>query len=128
MPRQFVFSVLFGICLLLAVIFRDHALSGAFALYFGAPRFPNERDDPEPATTRAWISTVLFLPISAVLIGVASAAALANPRLEVLIGDFLPAIVVVALLFAGIASWRLAPRLRARHWRRKGMHPRAIWR
>lgn len=128
MPRQFVFSVLFGTCLLLAVIFRDHVLSGAFALYFGAPRFPNESDDPEPAVTRAWISTVLFLPVSAALVGVACAVALANPQLQPAIDDLLPGIVVVALLLAGIASWRLAPRVRARYWRRKGLSPRALWR
>lgn len=71
-------------------------------------------------TTRAYIAGVTSMVFNAVIFGTGAVLVLSVPELRAQAALWLPVVVVVAFLAAPILAWFMAPRMRARYWRR---HP-----
>jgi len=70
-------------------------------------------------SVRTQISAMVFLMVQAVLFGAGVLIILLTP-----LGDHamlaMPAMIAVSMVLAAVLSWQIAPRLRARYWRRRG--------
>lgn len=77
--------------------------------------------------TIRWITLLFYLPVNAVLFGAFAILTLMAPVPP----NFLPVAIIGAVIVAGIVSYpvarALAPRARARYWRRKGEPAKAVW-
>ena len=79
-------------------------------------------------STRTYISALVSLMVNAVIFGFGVIAILSIPALNAQAAILIPVLVVVAFVVAPLVSWVIAPRLRARYWRARGMRPRAAFR
>ena len=71
-------------------------------------------------SVRTQISAMVFLMVQAVLFGAGLLAILLTPlRDHAMIA--MPVMIASSMALAAILSWQIAPRLRARYWRRRGM-------
>ena len=70
-------------------------------------------------STRFAITALIYTMVNAVLFGTGLIAVLTIPALSARAIALIPTVVVVSLVVALPVSWILAPRLRARYWRRR---------
>lgn len=70
-------------------------------------------------STRFNIALLLYGMANAVLFGIGTITVLAVPSLAENATILIPAVVVASLIFAAPIAWWVAPRLRARFWRRR---------
>ena len=76
-------------------------------------------------STRMQIATLVFMMVQAVAFGAGIVAVLASPLSQHAMVA-IPAMVVVSSAVSAPLSWSIAPRLRARYWRRKGLRSDAV--
>jgi len=70
-------------------------------------------------SVRTQISAMVFLMVQAVLFGAGVLIILLTPlRDHAMLA--MPAMIAVSMVLAAVLSWQIAPRLRARYWRRRG--------
>lgn len=74
--------------------------------------------------TRLWIAALLFPMVNAVLFGVGVTALLSIPAMSEQASSLFWIVVAVSFVIAGPVSWFIAPRLRARYWRKRRMRER----
>ena len=72
-----------------------------------------------PVSTRARIAILIYSMTNAVLFGVGIVTVLNVPSLAAHLWIAIPVVVVLSLLLAVPIAWFIAPRLRARYWRRR---------
>jgi membrane glycosyltransferase len=72
---------------------------------------------------RTQISALIFTMTNAVLFGAGLIAVLMVPALNANAGFWIAAVVVASLVLAAPFSWLIAPRLRARYWRKQPAQP-----
>ena len=70
-------------------------------------------------STRARIAILIYSMTNAVLFGIGIVAVLNVPSLSAHLWIGIPVVVVLSLLLAVPIAWFIAPRLRARYWRRR---------
>ncbi len=70
-------------------------------------------------TTRFLIAALIFSMTQGVLFGIGAVLVLATP-LQQQAMTLLPVVVIASAIIAIPFSWWIAPRLRARYWRRRG--------
>jgi hypothetical protein len=70
-------------------------------------------------STRFAIAALVYTMVNAVLFGAGLIVVLTVPTLSADAMALIPTVVVVSLVAAIPVSWILAPRLRARYWRRR---------
>jgi hypothetical protein len=73
----------------------------------------------EETRTRVAIAALIYSMTNAVLFGAGIVPVLAVPALSAHAAILIPAVVVASLVLAAPLAWLLAPRLRARYWRRR---------
>ena len=79
--------------------------------------------------TRAGIAALIYLMTNAVIFGVGLITVLLLPSLRGGEMISIPAVVVASLILAAPIAWLIAPRLRARYWRRRtAQQPRMMCR
>jgi len=78
-----------------------------------------ERD----TASRLRITALIYTMTNAVLFGVGLIAVLTVPELARNAAYLIPAVVVASLILAAPIAWGIAPRLRARNWRKRREHP-----
>jgi len=76
-------------------------------------------DSSQDYFTRLQIASLVFLMANAVLFGIGAIAVLSIPALSAQAAILLPVVIALSVLVAAPASWIIAPRLRARYWRRR---------
>jgi hypothetical protein len=69
--------------------------------------------------TRAGIAALVYTMTSAVMFGAGLITVLSVPGLQAHLWVAIPIVVVLSLVLAAPAAWWIAPRLRARYWRRR---------
>lgn len=69
--------------------------------------------------TRFMIASLLFSMTNAVLFGAGLLVVLLTPGLQDHLMGWIPAVVAASFAFAAPIAWMIAPRLRARFWRRQ---------
>ena len=79
----------------------------------------------EETRTRVAIAAVIYSMTNAVLFGAGIIPVLAVPALSNNAAILIPTVVVASLVLAVPLAWLLAPRLRARYWRRRDGQRRA---
>lgn len=79
-------------------------------------------------SVRGWISVLLFMQINAVVFGALLVTALMLPIPRDQLPVAVAAVVIVSAPISAVLSWKLAPRLRARFWRKRNREARAVWR
>jgi len=67
------------------------------------------------------------LMVNAVIFGAGVIAILAIPALSAHAAILIPVLVLLAFVVSPLISWVIAPRLRARYWRARGLPPRAAF-
>lgn len=72
--------------------------------------------------TRLAIALLIFMMVQAVLFGVGVVAVLSSSLAEDA-ATLIPVVIAVSIVVSSIVSWVMAPRLRARYWRRSGRDP-----
>ena len=77
---------------------------------------------PEPST-RMQIAALVFSMTNAVLFGVGLIVVLMLPPLNANAGLWIAIVVAWSLILSAAFAWLLAPRLRARYWRRHAADP-----
>ena len=73
----------------------------------------------QDTVVRAQISALIFTMTNAVLFGAGLIAVLLVPALNANAGFWIAMVVAFSLLVAAPVAWLIAPRLRARYWRRR---------
>jgi len=68
---------------------------------------------------RVEIAALIYTMTNAVIFGAGLVTVLTLPALRADEAILIPAVVVASLILAGPAAWVIAPRLRARYWRRR---------
>ena len=71
--------------------------------------------------TRLWIAGFVYPMVNAVLFGAAVTAMLSIPALDAMAWALFPVVVGASFVLAAPIAWVIAPRLRARYWRRHAM-------
>lgn len=74
--------------------------------------------------TRAQIAALIYTMTNAVLFGAGLITVLTVPSLSENAGVNIAFVVLLSFLFAAPIAWVLAPRLRARYWRRRAREQR----
>ena len=69
--------------------------------------------------TRLGIAALIFLMANAVMFGAGLITVLTVPALRADATTWIPVVVALSLVLAAPAAWLIAPRLRARYWRRR---------
>jgi hypothetical protein len=69
--------------------------------------------------TRAQIAALIYSMINGVLFGTGLVLVLTLPVLSADAGFWIAVVVVASLIAAAPIAWAMAPRLRARYWRRR---------
>ncbi|MDO8878300.1 MAG: hypothetical protein Q7V40_19670 [Pseudolabrys sp.] len=77
-------------------------------------------------TVRTQISVLIFAMTNAVLFGAGLITVLLVPALNANAGFWIAMVVVTSLVVAAPVAWLIAPRLRARYWRKRQVAPRAL--
>jgi hypothetical protein len=72
-----------------------------------------------PLSTRARIAILIYSMTNAVLFGIGIVTVLNVPSLAGHLWIGIPVVVALSLLLAAPIAWLIAPRLRARYWRRR---------
>ena len=76
-------------------------------------------------STRMFIAAMMFMMVQAVAFGAGIVAVLATPLSQhAMIA--IPAMIIVSTAVSAPLSWWIAPRLRARYWRQKGLRSDAV--
>lgn len=75
--------------------------------------------------TRAGITALVYTMVNAVMFGAVLITVLMVPYFRMHAGMGIGAAVLASLIAAAPAAWLIAPRLRARHWRRR--QPRVLY-
>jgi len=70
-------------------------------------------------STRARIAILIYSMTNAVLFGIGIITVLNVPSLTAHLWIAIPVVVVLSFLLAAPIAWIIAPRLRARYWRRR---------
>jgi hypothetical protein len=70
-------------------------------------------------SSRLTIAVLIYLMIQGVLFGIGAVLVLATP-LQQQAMTLLPVVVIASAILALPLAWWIAPRLRARYWRRRG--------
>lgn len=78
-------------------------------------------------STRTYIAGLVGLMVNALIFGFGVVAILSIPALSAQAAILIPVLAGIAILGALLISWYIAPRLRARYWRARGMQPRAAF-
>lgn len=73
----------------------------------------------QETTTRAGIAALVYAMTNSVLFGVGVTLVLSVPALSARAMLWIPVVVVASLVLAVPIAWWLAPRMRARYWRRR---------
>ena len=68
---------------------------------------------------RTQLAALIFTMINAVLFGAGLITVLTVPTLSAQASILIPAVVVASFVLAAPIAWLIAPRLRARYWRRR---------
>lgn len=76
-------------------------------------------------SVRLQIAALVFMMTQAVLFGIGAALALATPLAKTAM-SLMPWVVGGSTILSAPISWMLAPRLRARFWRERGLQGDAI--
>lgn len=76
-------------------------------------------------SVRLQIAALVFMMTQAVLFGIGAALALATPLAKTAM-SLTPWVVAGSTILSAPISWMLAPRLRARFWRERGLQGDAI--
>jgi hypothetical protein len=74
--------------------------------------------------TRVQIAALIFVMTNAVLFGVGLITVLTVPALSAYAGINIAIVVALSFLLAAPIAWLIAPRLRARYWRRRARDER----
>lgn len=74
--------------------------------------------------TRLWIAAFIYPMVDAILFGVGVTVLLSIPALAEQADIFIWMVIAASLVLAIPISWILAPRLRARYWRRREANER----
>jgi NAD(P)H-hydrate repair Nnr-like enzyme with NAD(P)H-hydrate dehydratase domain len=69
---------------------------------------------------------MVFMMVQAVLFGAGLVLILLTPSLNAHAMSTLPEMIVLSVLLSAVIAWMIAPRLRARHWRARGIDGDAI--
>jgi hypothetical protein len=69
--------------------------------------------------TRAQIAVLIYLMTNGVLFGAGLTLVMTWPALNADAGFWISAVVVASFILAAPIAWWLAPRMRARYWRRR---------
>ena len=69
--------------------------------------------------TRAYIALLVYLMTNSVLFGAGVILVLTWPALSVDAGFWITVVVTTSFILAAPIAWWIAPRLRARYWRRR---------
>jgi hypothetical protein len=69
--------------------------------------------------TRLGIAALIYLMANAVMFGAGIITVLTVPALRADAATWIPVVVAASLVLAAPAAWLIAPRLRARYWRRR---------
>lgn len=75
---------------------------------------------------RLQISAMVFMMVQAVLFGAGLLLILLTPSLNAHAMSTLPGMIALSLLPSALIAWTIAPRLRARYWRARGLSGDAI--
>ena len=73
--------------------------------------------------TRLWIAAMVYPMVNAVLFGAGVIAMLSIPALDAIAPTLFPFVIAASFVLAAPIAWVIAPRLRARYWRRHAMRP-----
>ena len=68
--------------------------------------------------TDLFITALVSMMTNAVLFGIGAVTVLSVPALSEQAKYLLPVVIVASFLLAPVAAWLIAPRLRARNWKR----------
>jgi hypothetical protein len=71
-------------------------------------------------SVRIQIAALVFMMVQAVLFGAGAVAILLSP-LRDQAAFYMPLMIAVTMLVAAVFSWKIAPRLQMRYWRRRGV-------
>lgn len=75
---------------------------------------------------RAQLAALIYTMTNAVMFGAGLITVLSVPALSAEAAYWIPAVVLASLVLAAPVAWLIAPRLRARYWRRRvAEHPHA---
>lgn len=77
-------------------------------------------------SVRFQISAMVFMMVQAVLFGAGLLVILLTPSLNAHAMSTLPEMIGLSLVPSAIIAWLIAPRLRARYWRARGVSHDAI--
>lgn len=77
-------------------------------------------------SVRFQISAMVFMMVQAVLFGAGLLVILLTPSLNAHAMSTLPEMIGLSLVPSAIIAWMIAPRLRARYWRARGVSHDAI--
>jgi hypothetical protein len=80
----------------------------------------------EDTKTRAGIAALIYTMVNAVVFGCGLVTVLTIPALRADAAIWIPAVVMMSLVLAFPIAWWIAPRLRARYWRRRSAHQTAV--
>ena len=69
--------------------------------------------------TRFTIAALIYTMVQGVMFGIGAVLVLATPLRDQAM-TLLPAVVIASAILAAPFAWFIAPRLRARYWRRRG--------
>jgi hypothetical protein len=69
--------------------------------------------------TRLWIAGMVYPMVNAILFGAAVIAMLSIPALDAMASTLFPYVVAASFVLAAPIAWVIAPRLRARYWRKE---------
>lgn len=75
---------------------------------------------------RLQISAMVFMMVQAVLFGAGLVLILLTPSLNAHALATLPEMIALSVLLSAVIAWMIAPRLRARYWRARGIDGDAI--
>jgi len=76
--------------------------------------------------TRVELAALVYIMTNAVIFGAGLITVLSVPALSADAGTWIVVVVVASLVLAAPVAWFIAPRLRARYWRRRmAEHPQA---
>ena len=73
--------------------------------------------------TRLGIAALVYMMTNAVMFGAGIITVLSVPVLRDAGATWIPVVVAASLILAAPAAWLIAPRLRARYWRRRTQAP-----
>lgn len=70
-------------------------------------------------SVRFWIAVLVFMMVNAVVFGIGVVTVVSIPELYEKARTLMPIVIVASFIISAPVSWLIAPRLRARFWRRR---------